>query len=71
MCKPSKYTAFIVRKGTEYLVGVPYTDTLMLRWSTSPYDSCPIHRRKVAKRVADRVGGEVVEFNPITWRMRL
>ena len=68
MCKTDRYAVYIVRNGTEYLVGVPYTDTLVLRWSTSPYDSCPIHRLRIAKRIAERVGGEVVRFNPITGR---
>lgn len=62
----SDYAYFIVRDGKQYLVGMPYTDTLVLRWSTSPYDACPIHRRTIAKRVADRVGGKIAEFNPIT-----
>lgn len=58
--------AFIVKKGRRYLVAVPYTDTLTLRWSNSTYDAARFNRRSVAQRVADRVGGQVVSFNPIT-----
>ena len=61
----------IVRKNGEYLVGIPYTDTLMIRWSTSPFDGYQLHRRSTAKKVADRVGGMVAEFDPITGRVEL
>lgn len=63
--KASDFDVFIVKRRNEYLVALPYSDTLFLRWSTSPYDSCPIHRKRIAERVADRVGGEVVQFNPL------
>ena len=56
----------IIQKCNEYLVGVPYSDTTFLRWSTSPYDAYRMERRRIAKRVAERVGGVVVEFCPIT-----
>ena len=55
----------IIRMGNKYLVGLPYTDTLMIRWSSSPYDAYPMHRKRIAKKVAEMVGGEVVCFNPI------
>ena len=60
---------FVIRKDGEYLVGVPYTDTLMIRWSTSPYDGVRLHRRSTAKKIADRVGGMVAEFNPLNGRV--
>ena len=60
---------FVIRKDGEYLVGVPYTDTLITRWSTSPYDVVRLHRRTIAKRIADRVGGTVAEFNPLNGRV--
>ena len=55
----------IIRKNNEYLVALPYSDTLMIRWSTSPYDGAQLHRRSTAKKIADRVGGIVCEFNPL------
>ena len=59
-------TVFVIRKNGEYLVALPYSDTLMIRWSTSPYDGARLHRRSTAKKIAARVGGIVAEFNPIT-----
>ena len=64
------FEGFIVRRGTQYLVGLPYTDTLCLRWSTSPYDSYKMSRRTTAQKVAHRVGGEVCRFNPVTGKIR-
>lgn len=58
-------TVFVIRKNGEYLVALPYSDTLMIRWSTSPYDGARLHRRSTARKVADRVGGIVAEFNPV------
>lgn len=57
---------FIVKRGNEFLVAVPYTDTLCIRWSVSKYDAVRIHRRSIARKIADRVGGEVVSFNTLT-----
>ena len=64
-------TCVIIRKNGEYLVALPYSDTLMIRWSTSPYDAARLHRRSTAKKVADRVGGTVAEFNPLNGRVVL
>jgi len=61
----------VIRKNGEYLVALPYSDTLMIRWSKSPYDGARLHRRSTAKKVADRVGGIVAEFNPITGTVML
>ena len=55
----------IITKNGGYLVGVPYTDTLMVRWSVNKYDAAQFRRRRIARRVADRVGGRVVIFNPL------
>ena len=64
-------SVFVIRKNGEYLVALPYSDTLFVRWSNSPYDGARLHRRSTAKKVADRVGGLVAEFNPITGRVSL
>jgi hypothetical protein len=61
-----RFMVFIIRKGNEFLVGIPYTDTLCERWSISPYDAAQTHRRSTAHKIAKRVGGTVAEFNPIT-----
>lgn len=55
----------LIRKNGEYLVALPYSDTFFIRWSTSPYDGARLHRRSTAKKVANRVGGIVCEFNPL------
>lgn len=57
---------YVVKLDGGYLVGVPYTDTLFLRTSWSAYDAYPFSRLSIAKRVAKRVGGSVVSFDPIT-----
>ena len=57
---------FIVIKNGEYLVSVPYTDTLVIRWSNSKYDAARFWRRATAVKVANRVGGRVLEFNTLT-----
>lgn len=61
-------TVFLIRKNGEYLVALPYSDTLFIRWSTSRFDGVRIHRRSTAKKVAERVGGIVTEFDPLTGR---
>ena len=67
---PTGKRVLIIQKNGEYLVGVPYSDTTFLRWSTSPYDAYRMDRRRIAKRIAERVGGNVVEFCPITGNVR-
>lgn len=59
------YQCYIIIKNGQYLVAAPYSDTMMIRWSNSPYDGYQMKRYKLAKMVADRVGGRVVEFNPV------
>lgn len=57
---------FIVIKNGEYLVSVPYSDTLVIRWSNSKFDAARFWRRPTAVKVANRVGGRVLEFNTLT-----
>ena len=53
-----------------YLVAVPYTDTLMIRWSGSPWDAWWTKNRRVARKVARRVGGGIALFNRLTGDIR-
>lgn len=69
MCTDS--IGYIIKNLNEYLVAVPYKDTLVKRWSISPYDGCMIYSIENAIRVAKKVGGEVVRFNPINGQMTL
>jgi len=49
---------------------VPYTDTILTRWSISPWDAYWTRNRRVAKKIAARVDGVVMEFNRITGDMK-
>ena len=64
-----KKTCIIIRKDGEYLVGTILYST-DLRWSWSPYDAWRTRRKEDAERVAGKVGGEMVLFNPIVRQMR-
>ena len=62
-------TCIIIRKDGEYLVGtICYSKEL--RWSGSPYDAWRTRKKEDAKRVAGKVGGEMVLFNPIVRQMK-
>lgn len=62
-------TCIIIRKNGEYLVGTILYST-DLRWSWSPYDAWRTRRKEDAERVARKVGGEMVLFNPIVNQMK-
>lgn len=63
-------TCIIIRKDGEYLVGTILYST-DLRWSWSPYDAWRTRRKEDAERVARKVGGEMMLFNPIVRQMRV
>ena len=65
-----KKTCIIIRKDGEYLVGTILYST-ELRWSGSPYDAWSTRRKEDAQRVAGKVGGEMVLFNPIVKQMKV
>lgn len=65
-----KKTCIIIRKDGEFLVGTILYST-DLRWSGSPYDTWRTRRKEDAQRVAGKVGGEMVLFNPIVKQMRV
>jgi len=65
-----KETCIIIRKDGEYLVGTILFST-DLRWSWSPYDAWRTRRKEDAERVARKVGGEMVLFNPIVKQMKV
>lgn len=60
---------FVVERGGAYLVAVPYTENKVLRWSQSKYDAVMIEDYKTADRIAEKVGGVVKRFEPITGRL--
>ena len=57
-------TGIIIKKGNEYLVGTILYST-DLRWSLSPYDAWKTRNKAAAEKVARKVGGIMVLFNPI------
>ena len=64
-----KKTGLIIRKGSEYLVGAILYST-DLRWSSSPWDAWITRNTEAARRVAEKVGGEMVLFNPVAGQKR-
>ena len=64
-----EHDCVIIRKGNEYLVGriIFSTD---LRWSTSAYDAWRTRDQEAAQRVAGKVGGQMMLFNPIVGKIR-
>ena len=63
-------TCIIIRKDGEYLVGTILYST-DLRWSWSAYDAWRTRRKEDAERVAGKVDGEMVLFNPIANQKRV
>ena len=62
-------SCYLVIKNWRYLVAVPYCDSLAVRWSTDKYDGMRMFAYEPAKMLADRLGGRVVEFNPLNGRV--
>lgn len=61
-------TGLVIRKDGEYLVGrIPYSQEL--RWSRSPWDAWRTRNRENAKKVAERVKGQQVLFNPVSGQL--
>ena len=59
-----KKTCIIIRKNGEYLVGgIVFSNDL--RWSNNQYDAWRTRDREAAEKVARKVGGVMVLFNPI------
>lgn len=64
-----EHTGIIVKKDGEYLVGA-IVGMRKLRWSLSPWDAWITRSREAAERVADRVGGVQMLFNPVAGQIR-
>ena len=62
-------TGIIIEKDGEYLVcAVPYSN--QLRWSASPWDAWITREMYQSERVAKRVGGVEMLFNPVAGQLR-
>lgn len=54
----------IIRRGNEYMVGkIVFSNEL--RWSISKWDAWNTRDMRKARKIAERVGGVPVLFNPI------
>ena len=62
-------TGIIIQRDGEFLVGVIY-GTYDTRWSASPWDAWITRRKDQAARVAAKVGGRMVLFNPVAGQIR-
>ena len=62
-------TVVVIRRGSEYLCGRSKV-TGELMWSQSPYDAWNTRRMPDAERVAGRIGGRLVLFNPVVAQVR-
>lgn len=62
-------TALIIRKDGMYLVGKKlWSDEL--RWSDSPWDAWKTRIRAKARSVQEKVGGEIMLWNPVAGQIR-
>ena len=62
-------TCLVIRRGSEYLVAVTFL-TAGPKWSESVYDAWRTRNREHARRVAEKLGGEIYLFNPIIGQLR-
>lgn len=63
-------TGIIIEKDGDYLVGTILFST-ELRWSKSPWDAWITRRKDHALKVAEKVGGHRMLFNPIAGQVRM
>ena len=62
-------TALIIRKDGMYLQGrILYSNEL--RWSGSPWDAWSTRIRAKARSVQEKVGGEILLWNPVAGTIR-
>ena len=59
-------TSVIVKRGNEFLVGF----SVFLRWSNCAFDAWRTRDVEAARLVANRVGGELMLFNPVVGQIR-
>ena len=65
-----KQTCIIIRKNGEYLVGkIVYSNEL--KWSPHTYDAWRTRDMGKARRIARKVGGVMVLFNPVVNQRRV
>ena len=62
-------TGLIIQRGNAYLVGRIVGST-EYRWSDSPWDAWITRNRHDAERIAKKVGGDLMLFNPVAGQVR-
>lgn len=62
-------TGIIIERDGEYLVGVVF-GTRELRWSKSPWDAWLTREKDKAYKVAHKVKGKPMLFNPIAKQLK-
>lgn len=68
MCDIRKSTCIIVERNGYYLVAADVFGNI--RWSRSPYDAYRIRQKMIAYKLAWRVGGSALLFNPIVGKTK-
>ena len=62
-------TVVIVEKDSKYLVGV-IAGSHELRWSDSPWDAWSTRDKDIAGKVAEKVHGRRMLFNPVAKQIK-
>ena len=57
---------YVIRKGSQYIVGCPYDDTSYVRLSENKYDGYRDKDFDRMRRVAKLIDGRVMKFNELT-----
>ena len=60
------FKRYVIRRDGEYLVSIPYSDTLYVRWSENKFDAAKLRRYSTARKIADRVNGGVYVLDTLT-----
>ena len=59
-------SCYVIRRNRRYLVAVPEMMGAKPKYSPHAYDAAQIKSANDARRIADKVGGNVHRFNPLT-----
>ena len=65
-----RQTCIIIRKNGEYLVG-RILGSKDLRWSNYAYEAYRTRNKEKAEKIARKVGGITMLFNPVTGDLRV
>ena len=60
------HEVYVIKKGSQFIVGCPYDDTSYIRLSENKYDGYRDKDFNRMRRVAKQIDGRVMKFNPVT-----